>query len=173
MLAHNFVTLNLPWTVFTSTAIIFSCFPLISGKRNRGLILPKIDNGRNHHLVATSSSYRRSHSSGALSRSAAGGANFDPRSGPLTLELHHGASRQSVQLPTETLDRNKKYYVTFTINQNLLKNGEGSGGARGISSAPSGGGLKELEDLRPSHKLMARSMEVLDGENEEEDEDES
>ncbi len=93
-----------------------------SGKRNRGLILPRIDTGRNDHV-----SLRRSRSSGPVAVPAHGrGASaapvsttsgFDPKSGPLTLELQHGSSRQTVQLPTETLDRNKKYYVTFTINQ--------------------------------------------------------
>ena len=45
---------------------------------------------------------------------------FDPAN-PLTLELQHGAHRQAVQLPTETLDKSKKYYVTFTINQSPPK----------------------------------------------------
>ena len=40
---------------------------------------------------------------------------FNPED-PLTLELQHGSRRQAVQLPTDTLDRSKKYYVTFTIN---------------------------------------------------------
>jgi len=48
--------------------------------------------------------------------SSHGGA-YNPRAGPLTLELSHAGSTQSVQLPTETLDENRKYYVTFTINK--------------------------------------------------------
>jgi hypothetical protein len=38
----------------------------------------------------------------------------DP-SRPVTLELSHGADKQVISLPTERLDRNKRYYVTFTI----------------------------------------------------------
>ena len=44
-----------------------------------------------------------------------GRQRFNPED-PLTLELHHGSQRQAVQLPTDTLDKSKKYYVTFTIN---------------------------------------------------------
>jgi hypothetical protein len=35
---------------------------------------------------------------------------------PLTLELQHAGQRHTVSLPTDSLDKNKKYYVTFTIN---------------------------------------------------------
>jgi len=38
----------------------------------------------------------------------------DPRR-PVTLELSHGGERQVIALPTERLDRTKRYYVTFTI----------------------------------------------------------
>ncbi|RZF43086.1 hypothetical protein LSTR_LSTR001264 [Laodelphax striatellus] len=38
----------------------------------------------------------------------------DP-SRPVTLELSHGKDRQVISLPTENLDKNKRYYVTFTI----------------------------------------------------------
>lgn len=38
----------------------------------------------------------------------------DP-SRPVTLELSHGADKQVISLPTEQLDKNKRYYVTFTI----------------------------------------------------------
>lgn len=38
----------------------------------------------------------------------------DP-SRPVTLELSHGSDRQVISLPTEKLDKNKRYYVTFTI----------------------------------------------------------
>ncbi|XP_065211635.1 ankycorbin-like isoform X2 [Planococcus citri] len=40
--------------------------------------------------------------------------NVDP-SKPVTLELIHGAEKQIISLPTEKLDKNKRYYVTFTI----------------------------------------------------------
>ena len=41
---------------------------------------------------------------------------FDP-STPLTLELKHGSQLHKVRLPTENLDKSKKYYVTFTIDK--------------------------------------------------------
>ncbi|CAH0384964.1 unnamed protein product [Bemisia tabaci] len=40
--------------------------------------------------------------------------NVDPTR-PVTLELSHGPERQVISLPTEKLDKNKRYYVTFTI----------------------------------------------------------
>jgi hypothetical protein len=40
--------------------------------------------------------------------------HVDP-SRPVTLELSHGGERQVIALPTERLDRTKRYYVTFTI----------------------------------------------------------
>ena len=42
--------------------------------------------------------------------------SFDP-STPLTLELKHGSQLHKVRLPTENLDKSKKYYVTFTIDK--------------------------------------------------------
>ena len=36
---------------------------------------------------------------------------------PLRLELQHGSHKQLVSLPTDTLDKSKKYFVTFTINK--------------------------------------------------------
>lgn len=39
---------------------------------------------------------------------------MDP-SKPVTLELIHGSEKQIISLPTEKLDKNKRYYVTFTI----------------------------------------------------------
>ena len=41
---------------------------------------------------------------------------YDPTT-PLTLELKHGGQMHQVHLPTENLDKSKKYYVTFTINR--------------------------------------------------------
>ncbi|KAK8401878.1 hypothetical protein O3P69_001165 [Scylla paramamosain] len=40
--------------------------------------------------------------------------NYDPRN-PLTVELQHGQARQQIVLPTDLLDKNKKYHLTFTI----------------------------------------------------------
>lgn len=33
----------------------------------------------------------------------------------VTLEVSHGTEKQLIALPAEKLDRNKKYYVTFTV----------------------------------------------------------
>lgn len=33
----------------------------------------------------------------------------------VTLELCHGPDKQIISLPTERLDQNKRYYVTFTV----------------------------------------------------------
>ncbi|XP_049548019.1 protein phosphatase 1 regulatory subunit 12A [Anopheles darlingi] len=38
--------------------------------------------------------------------------------GKVALELTHGNSKQVITLPSETLDSNKRYYVTFTLNPN-------------------------------------------------------
>lgn len=33
----------------------------------------------------------------------------------VTLEVAHGADRKLIALPAEKLDKNKRYYVTFTV----------------------------------------------------------
>ena len=43
--------------------------------------------------------------------------DFRPGITPLTLELQHGNQKHAVSLPTNNLDKSKKYYVTFTINK--------------------------------------------------------
>nr|CAD7577597.1 unnamed protein product [Timema californicum] len=48
----------------------------------------------------------------------------DP-SRPVTLELSHGADKQVISLPTEQLDKNKRYYVTFTIKGGEERRGQG------------------------------------------------
>lgn len=72
------------------------------------MILPKIDNGRNHEKLQKRQ--RRSH--GKISTRS----TYDPTQ-PLTLELKHGGQLHKVRLPTENLDKSKKYYVTFTIDK--------------------------------------------------------
>lgn len=67
---------------------------------NYRCFLPRIDN-RNVH--------RKNHEEIAKSLK-----NVDP-SKPVTLELIHGSEKQIISLPTEKLDKNKRYYVTFTI----------------------------------------------------------
>lgn len=51
----------------------------------------------------------------------------DP-SRPVTLELSHGNEKQVISLPTEKLDKNKRYYVTFTIKGGESKSDNGSSG---------------------------------------------
>lgn len=43
--------------------------------------------------------------------------NSKPPSGKahVTLEVSHGTERQLIALPAEKLDKNKRYYVTFTV----------------------------------------------------------
>ncbi|KAL1110463.1 hypothetical protein AAG570_007991 [Ranatra chinensis] len=65
-----------------------------SASNNR--FLPKIVNDENHAEVARTLRY------------------VDP-SRPLTLELNHGSDKQIISLPTEKLDKNKRYFVTFTV----------------------------------------------------------
>jgi hypothetical protein len=89
-------------------------------------MLPKIDNGR-HPLPARTRS-----GPGRLGRPPTNGYNpdirhqetihvseqdFQPGITPLTLELQHGNQKHAVCLPTDNLDKSKKYYVTFTINK--------------------------------------------------------
>ncbi|CAH1392905.1 unnamed protein product [Nezara viridula] len=49
----------------------------------------------------------------------------DP-SRPLTLELSHGSEKQVITLPTEKLDKSKRYFVTFTIKTGNQKKPDGS-----------------------------------------------
>lgn len=44
----------------------------------------------------------------------------------VTLELSHGTDKQVISLPTDRLDQNKRYYVTFTVKGHdpSLSNGE-------------------------------------------------
>ncbi|CAG0879444.1 unnamed protein product [Darwinula stevensoni] len=41
-------------------------------------------------------------------------SNYDPTE-PLTVELNHGGQRQLIEFPAHTLDKRKRYHVTFTI----------------------------------------------------------
>lgn len=40
-----------------------------------------------------------------------------PSSSKVALELTHGSNKQIITLPSEKLDSNKRYYVTFTLNK--------------------------------------------------------
>ncbi|KFB47636.1 AGAP001673-PA-like protein [Anopheles sinensis] len=44
--------------------------------------------------------------------------------GKVALELTHGNSKQVITLPSEKLDSNKRYYVTFTLNPNGTSDGD-------------------------------------------------
>ena len=105
---------------------IYTIFIKGGRRKKRGSILPKIDNGRNHLPTRTKSG------PGRLGRPSTNGyqsdirhqetlhisqEDFRPGVTPLTLELQHGNQKQSVSLPTDNLDKAKKYYVTFTINK--------------------------------------------------------
>lgn len=65
--------------------------------------LPRIDHNKHTHCKQP----------GEIAKSL---KNVDP-SKPVTLELIHGAEKQIISLPTEELDKNKRYYVTFTIKR--------------------------------------------------------
>ena len=106
-------------------------------KKRGSSVLPKIDNGRNRVPPRTRSGpgrLGRPQSNGSTSDvrpqerhqlvqfPASDGRektviDFQPGVKPITLELQHGNQKQSVSLPTNNLDKSKKYYVTFTINK--------------------------------------------------------
>ncbi|XP_053669720.1 ankyrin repeat domain-containing protein 12 [Anopheles nili] len=44
--------------------------------------------------------------------------------GKVALELTHGNSKQVITLPSEKLDSNKRYYVTFTLNPDATTDGD-------------------------------------------------
>lgn len=49
------------------------------------------------------------------------GSGFLPNISPkksVTVELTQGADKQIISLPTDRLDQNKRYYVTFTVKGN-------------------------------------------------------
>ncbi|XP_054726763.1 protein phosphatase 1 regulatory subunit 12B [Anastrepha obliqua] len=53
--------------------------------------------------------------------------------GKVALELSHGKSKQLISLPSDKLDSNKRYYVTFTVKES------GGGGMLGATATGSGG----------------------------------
>ena len=59
--------------------------------------------------------------------------SYDP-SKPLRLELNHGGQKQALELPTQLLDKNKKYHVSFSIRP--TDGDAGGGGAVGKPGAP-------------------------------------
>ena len=104
-------------------------------------MLPKIDNGRNHEAILRPMpihQHRTKKRPIAVTKSS-----FDPNS-PLTLELKHGSQLHKVKLPTETLDKSKKYYVTFTIN-----NANGTNGSQ------------ELQDVEEDPEIFREEQHVM------------
>ncbi|XP_050354072.1 ankycorbin isoform X1 [Nymphalis io] len=66
----------------------------------------------NHHTMPKPATAGTSKSKGFLPK-----INSKPPSGKahVTLEVSHGTERQLIALPAEKLDKNKRYYVTFTV----------------------------------------------------------
>jgi hypothetical protein len=88
----------------------------VSGKpKSKSVMLPKIENARSQPQQLVTTIGPRTNSGGLSEPLHSSQAPLDPKL-PLTLELQHAGQRHTVSLPTETLDKNKKYYVTFTIN---------------------------------------------------------
>ena len=52
------------------------------------------------------------------------GTGKKSKDAPVTLQLKQGGNVQALRLPTEKLEPNKKYYVTFTLKPR--ENGNGS-----------------------------------------------
>lgn len=55
--------------------------------------------------------------------------------GKVALELSHGKSKQLISLPSDKLDSNKRYYVTFTVKES----GGGGGGAAAMGATTAAG----------------------------------
>ena len=92
--------------------MIFSSFA--EKAKCKSIMLPKIDHSRSQQLVTTIAP-RGTQPTGLSEPLHSSQSPLDPKL-PLTLELQHAGQRHTVSLPTETLDKNKKYFVTFTIN---------------------------------------------------------
>ncbi|XP_049303667.1 uncharacterized protein LOC105227654 isoform X1 [Bactrocera dorsalis] len=60
--------------------------------------------------------------------------------GKVALELSHGKSKQLISLPSDKLDSNKRYYVTFTVKESGGNGGGGSSAAMGATTAAGCGG---------------------------------
>jgi len=83
--------------------------------KSKSVMLPKIENGRSQPQQLVTTIAQRAQPGGLSEPLHSSQAPLDPKM-PLTLELQHAGQRHTVSLPTESLDKNKKYYVTFTIN---------------------------------------------------------
>lgn len=70
--------------------------------------------------------------------------NVDP-SRPITLQLAHGPCTQAIDLPTDKLDKNKRYLVTFTIK------GAGDGGPQNKHRPTAAGPSSFRDSLHHRH----------------------
>ena len=82
--------------------------------KSKSIMLPKIEHSRGQQLVTTIAP-RGTQPSSLSEPLHSSQSPLDPKL-PLTLELQHAGQRHTVSLPTESLDKTKKYFVTFTIN---------------------------------------------------------
>lgn len=57
-------------------------------------------------------------------------------SGKVALELSHGKNKQLISLPSEKLDSNKRYFVTFTVKE--TEKGGPAGGATSCEAKAAG-----------------------------------
>ncbi|KAE9524030.1 hypothetical protein AGLY_015677 [Aphis glycines] len=72
---------------------------------------PPADDGRRHRFLPDIRTSGQDTSGGTTTRCL---RNVDP-SRPITLQLGNGPCAQAIDLPTDKLDKNRRYYVTFTI----------------------------------------------------------
>ncbi|KAK3883886.1 hypothetical protein Pcinc_011812 [Petrolisthes cinctipes] len=82
-----------------------------SSNNNKQVSLPKIPGAGNNGSILRDSP---GHPRRARQNNPIGLRNYDPKN-PLTVELQHGKARQQIVLPTDLLDKSKKYHLTFTI----------------------------------------------------------
>ncbi|XP_050300061.1 ankyrin repeat domain-containing protein 35 isoform X2 [Anthonomus grandis grandis] len=79
--------------------------------------LPKMD----HHSIP-----KIGFNSSTACKPGTGGflPSIGSKRGAVTLELSHGTDKQIISLPTDKLDQNKRYYVTFTVKGQEEGSGE-------------------------------------------------
>ena len=85
--------------------------------------------------------------------------DYDP-SKPLRLELNHGGQKQALELPTQLLDKNRKYHVSFSIRPTDGGGGEGGSevgtvgkpGAAAKAAAAERGAFSDGEAVAPTQR---------------------
>nr|XP_027223782.1 uncharacterized protein LOC113815961 isoform X1 [Penaeus vannamei] len=139
------------------------------GKKKNQLSLPKIAGSTNANGGSSSLGASPGPASGgSLGRNRPGEPiglrNYDPKR-PLTVELQHGNTRQQITLPTEILDKNKKYHLTFTIKPSapgqdgLSPSKDGSASPKRSASAPEGIVPDEAVQAEPRPELRSAPAE--------------